>query len=694
MFISKIHIKNFRNFKDNEVQFNDGINVIIGHNNAGKSNLLRALGLVLNQKSQKRLTINDFNMKSTLDELKQQSPRILIEVTIFKGKTSTEDDLVTVSEWLTKLDENYEAKLTYEFFLPEKYEEKYLNTIREWVNPNEGQSEQELKNKIFKLIDSEFLRYYTYKIWGGEVANHNQADGDLLQKFDFQFLDAIRDVERDLISGRNVMLKKVLNFFLDYEIKSSNAQALDKESAIKEKRDEFSGKSAELIKVLDKRIEKGKQQILNYATSTGASLKSTPNFEGETSDVEMLSFLRLIVEEAGFKIPASHNGLGYNNLIYISILLAQMQADADEDYLGSNSKIFPMLVIEEPEAHLHPSMQDKFLKFLRDNISNDRVRQIFITSHSTHVTSATELDEIICLHHDLNGNTNVGYLGKVFDDSDEDVKSKKYVKRFLDATKSNMLFAEKIILVEGLAEQLLINVFATILKIPLEDHHISVINVGGRHFNHFLKLFDTEQSKQAVFKKVACITDRDPSRKDISKNTDKYEKCYPFEYGVDSSNYKYKDHATFLIEKYQNHTNIKFFSQDRDKGKTFEYDLVLNNPTCKLLITDSMSNKDEIRRMMDLNQENPLSDYLDLLVNGKKISKESERIKQSIEGLNNEWSEEDKKHAVIASRYLNSIGKGENALELACALEDNLINETEEFIVPEYIEEAIKWIIE
>lgn len=274
--------------------------------------------------------------------------------------------------------------------------------------------------KAFKTIDNEFLRLYTHKIWGGEVTNQNQADSELLQRFDFQFLDAIRDVERDLVSGRNVMLKEVLHFFLDYEIKSSTDKTLDKNKEIKSKSKQFSEDSSTLIGVLDKRIESGKKAILSYASQTGASLKATPNFEGETSDIEMLSFLRLIVEEAGFKIPVSHNGLGYNNLIYISILLAKMQANADEEYFGGNSKIFPMLVIEEPEAHLHPSMQDKFLKFLKTNISNDTVRQIFITSHSTHVTSATELEEIICLHHDIDESTRVGYLGKIFDDSSED----------------------------------------------------------------------------------------------------------------------------------------------------------------------------------------------------------------------------------------------------------------------------------
>ena len=352
MYISKIKIENFRNFKENEIEFNDGINIIIGHNNAGKSNLIKALGLVLNPNSKKRLSIHDFNMNASLDELKQHSPKVSITVTISKGKTSNNDDLVTVSEWLTSLTEDYEAKLTYEFFLPERYEKAYFDRMNDLLGsyrsgfcapytmkyillskPLVGPISR-MKNEAFKTISNEFLRFYTYKIWGGEVANQNQADSESLQKFDFQFLDAIRDVERDLISGRNVMLKEVLHFFLDYEIKSSQDTDEHKNDNLKNKREEFYSKASGLIEVLDKRIASGRDKILSYASDTGASLKSKPGFEGETSDIEMLSFLKLIIEEkTGFKIPASHNGLGYNNLIYISILLAKMQADADEDYL-------------------------------------------------------------------------------------------------------------------------------------------------------------------------------------------------------------------------------------------------------------------------------------------------------------------------------------------------------------------------
>ena len=79
----------------------------------------------------------------------------------------------------------------------------------------------------------------------------------------------------------------------------------------------------------------------------------------------------------------------------MSLLLAKMQVNADVNYLDSNAKVFTTLAIEEPEAHLHPAMQYKFLKFLNEHKREKKVRQIFVTTHSTHITSAVSLDEII-----------------------------------------------------------------------------------------------------------------------------------------------------------------------------------------------------------------------------------------------------------------------------------------------------------
>lgn len=119
MYISKVKINNYRSFINTEIDLNEGINVLIGHNNAGKSNLLKALAIVLGSTS-KKMSIHDFNKDIKLEKLKGGPPRITIEIHITQSTNEDlmGDDLVTVSNWLTKLEEPYEAKLQYEFFLP------------------------------------------------------------------------------------------------------------------------------------------------------------------------------------------------------------------------------------------------------------------------------------------------------------------------------------------------------------------------------------------------------------------------------------------------------------------------------------------------------------------------------------------------------------------------------------------------
>lgn len=680
MYISKVKIKGFRNFKEKEIIFNDGINVIIGHNNAGKSNILKAISLVIDTQSSKRLEVSDFNQNVTLEELKANPPTVVINLFISQSENedTNSDDLVTVGNYLTRLEVPYEALITYEFFLPESEKDKYVSALS---------GIDEIK-KAWKVIKHDFIRLYISKIWGGDPNLQMQADSESLQKFDFQFLDAIRDVERDMFSGRNTLLRDVLDFFMDYEIKNDTTKDVDTKLAeIRSLKEKFSTDADVLLETLQERMQSGKEQILDYAKQTGASFnKANPDFDGSLSDVELFSALKLIIKyETGITIPATHNGLGYNNLIFMSLLLSKMQVNSDGKYLGSNAKVFPILAIEEPEAHLHPAMQYKFLKFLKENKDvKKKARQIFVTTHSTQITSAVSLDEIICLHNE-NNVLSIGYPGKVFSSSEEDLKSKAYVQRFLDATKSDMLFAQKVILVEGIAEELLFPTMAKYLGQSVEDNHVAIINVGGRYFDHFIKLFNPARP-HSIPKKIACITDRDPSRK--NKNGGKsFEKCYPYELHKDVANYDYAENAQANIDKFGIDGNIRFFSQDAGTGKTFEYDIVWHNPTLELLITESMKNQQEIRELM----QSSLADGLNKL----RESNENERIIQSLDAC--DWQDEDKIKSLIASRYLNSIEKGENSLELCHRLEENLLKvdaEKESFNVPQYIKDAIEWLIQ
>lgn len=687
MYISNLTLKNFRSFKkEKTINFHEGTNVIIGHNNAGKTTIIKALELLFNNKKTKKLSIDDFNKKTTCEQLKKEPPKVTITATLTESNDegTYSDDLVTVSTWLTKLESPYEARITYEFFLPEKELEDYRDTMN-----NIGTNDI---NDYWNEIQHSYLRKYIHKVYVGDPIYRNPIDSESINKFAFQFLTAIRDVERDLFTGSNTLLKEVIDFFMDYEIKiNATLNQSQKNLQIQERKKQFSKEAQSLIKVLQKRMEKGKDHMLRYVKNTGASFdQMQPAFEGNILDTELYSALKLIVEnETGIRLPAINNGLGYNNLIYISLLLAKMQKDASGDYLGSNAKIFSILAIEEPEAHLHPNMQYKFLKFLKQNRESE-VRQIFITSHSPNITAAVDLDDIIVLYKDQD-EIEVAYPGKVFGENEEDIKSKKYVERFLDVTKADLFFAKNIMLVEGLAEQLLLPSFSESLGQDLTDTHTSIINIGGRYFDHFLKLFDKSRNGNAIKKKVACITDVDPVRKKKDDKGASWEACLPLLLNSEPDSYEYRSCSNGLVNSEKNNANkeIRVFSQKEGESSTLEYDLILENITCTELITDSFSNKEELQKLMIAYQsEKTLNEMIQILRNGN--------YKRNIENniANNLFSEDEKKKHIIAGRYLGSLNKGEAAQELAHVI---LVliggnNEKVNINCPNYIKEAIEWI--
>lgn len=688
MYIAELLIENFRSFKNQtKIEFHEGINVIIGQNNAGKTTVIKALELLFSNSKSKRLLIDDFNRDTTVEELKAEPPKIKLSATLVEsdGEEEYSEELVTVASWLTKLESPYEAQITYEFYLPEKEVEEYKSSMNSISNSD--------PEECWNIIRDDFLRKYTHKVLIGNPTHSNGVDPESINKFDFQFLSAIRDVERDLFSGRNPLLKEIIDFFMDYEIKTSDT--LDKSqqiAEIKAKKQAFSLNAKMLIKSLQDRMVEGNRHMLKYVEDTGAGFDGmSPSFDGMILDTELYSALKLIVQnETGIKLPAINNGLGYNNLIYISLLLAKMQKDASGDYLGANAKVYSVLAIEEPEAHLHPNMQYKFLKFLKEN-QDTEVNQIFITTHSPNITAAVDLEDIIVLQK-YDKETRVAYPGKVFKDTPDDQKSKNYVKRFIDVTKADMFFSKNLILVEGLAEQLLVPEFAAAMELDLADTHTSIINIGGRYFDHFLKLFDTEKSEFAIKKKVVCITDLDPVKKEKHIKNASWVKCSPLFLNTENEKYDYKFSSNTIIQNrgLNHHEEIKVYTQEKGKSSTFEHDLLLKNTTAIDLLTDSVSNQEELKKIMlaikdekkDVNQivsllkENEYKEQVKrLLLTSTITDKERQNIKSQI----------------IADRYLSSIKKGEVAQELAHAI-SNPSDSTKKILPPDYIKEAIKWI--
>lgn len=139
----------------------------------------------------------------------------------------------------------------------------------------------------------------------------------------------------------------------------------------------------------------------------------------------------------------------------------------------------------------------------------------------------------------------IGYPKKCFTDSDEDKKSKGLVQRYLDATRCDMFFANKLIFVEGMAEEILLPTFARYLGYDLANHHILIVNTGLRYYRDFLKMFDSTLENR-INKRIACITDIDPMRDGSA--------CYPFEYGIEEG-HTYSHHGEEEITSYASHPN-------------------------------------------------------------------------------------------------------------------------------------------
>ncbi|KUG17087.1 putative atp-dependent endonuclease of the old family [hydrocarbon metagenome] len=656
MYISRIRIQNYRCFQDNTINFNQGLNIIIGENNAGKTTVLKALQLVFNRPNTEKPTVEDFYRKiPSLEE----PPEIKITVTIKETPDESPTDKAVIATWLTKISSPWEATLTYKFFLPEININKYKEIIKYFKDKK--------NNNYFDLLEK-FLPKYVSRIYAGNPDSMNKAELEWLEKFDCRLLGAFRDVESEMLTGRNPLLKQVLNYFLDFDLRGIGAQSAENIEQQNQRHEEFSSCSQQLILKLNERLDI--DNILKATRDTGASVGGEPFLGGKLEEGDAIAALKLMIRKSGIEIPIVNNGLGYNNLIYISLVLCNLDLITSQE-LGDNAKIFPMLLIEEPEAHLHPALQYNFLRFLRKSIENKSLsRQIFITTHSTHITAAVDLDSIICMTSQADSTIKIAYPSSVFSQSEEDLKSKKYVERYLDATKSNMLFSKGIIFAEGITEQLLLPCLAEYLDKPLEVNHVAIVRVDGVTFKHFIKLFGgvpEAQRSYALIRNVSCLLDTDPSKREKNKPRARWNSCWPFEIGISEDNiYREKSGVILALEGMSKSNNIKLFYNKTMKGRTFEYDFAFDNSDCDLVIDETF----------ELSDDEELIQILDKY----DFTHKSER-----------------KRAHIAASYLIDIekrkNKGENAFDLERRLRENLrsVENRKTIHVPDHIKDAISW---
>lgn len=550
MYLSSLKLKNFRSFgsASHEIKFNKGLTVLVGENDSGKSAILDAIRIVLGTTDFSWYRINDsdfYNEDSSLE----------IEISCkFTDLSSIETSAFL--EYLTYEDDDKGKKI------PSLYLNWKCRYMQSFKPPRPVSSMTTGKNGDGPVLSPE--------------------SREILR---VTYLRALRDAYSDMQSGRNSRLSQVVQ----------NVPAISEGEADLEEGVELNELSLVGIFNLSnkllaeypalKAVKNQMTDILkNQMLLDGDNLAT--RFEVTGSDTADAKKLTSLLEKLDLTIDKDTTslkgvpGLGTSNIMSMACELLLRR---------SSQEACQLLLIEEPEAHIHAQRQMKLVKSLQHEAEANS-QQIILTTHSPLLASAVKLENIILIK-----NGNAYPLSKSETNLDEN--DYIFLERYLDATKANLFFARNVMIVEGPGEALLLPTLSRLLNRDFVDFGVSLVDVRSTGLRRYSKIFQRKNKDNPQYSgdwlniKVACITDRD-----IMPNCAP-RICLNREYNDDKTNWPEINDRRWIVESDFNDTqkatylnriqvkangqNVKTFVSDK---WTLEYDLAyygLNNVTMK-----------------------------------------------------------------------------------------------------------------
>lgn len=494
LYISRVVINNFRNFRFADVKLGHK-QVIIGENNVGKTNFLRAIQLILDptlSDEDRMLQESDFN--DSIDNPMENKEEILIEVYI----------------------DNFEQNKT------------ILTVFQDAsVKTKEGKEVLKFTYRFFPYIDDAGNVEYQYNIYKGN--DETKKFGSYERKYlNIKVIKALRDVEGEIRNSRTSPIQKMLK---DYAIEKQELEYIA----------EAYRKNGEDILNLDELVDLTNNINRRFSMILGNSDFDVSLQAMEINPSKVLSSLKLLMSQRN----TTDISLGLNNILYISMILQLLQdktipsliksekyielsAIEDSDILNDTyeksknenyflksditdeqrnelyqfmSKNMPIsngvtiLAIEEPEAHLHPVNQRLIYKDVIKNNSNS----VLLTTHSTQITAIAPIESIVHLHDDGKGGTEIHATAGMSMSDGEFLD----VERYLDVKRGEIYLGKAVLLVEGIAEEYLVPKFAELLGKPLDEKGIIICNINCTNFTPYVKLLKNLSIPYAI------ITDGD-----------------------------------------------------------------------------------------------------------------------------------------------------------------------------------------
>jgi putative ATP-dependent endonuclease of the OLD family len=476
MFLSQLTIKNFRQFGADEpvfsVDFREGVTALVGENDSGKTAVIDAIRHALMTRDMEFMRVQPEDFHIGADG--KQAAEITIRARL-SGLTDSEKG--AFAEYLTY--EGAEVVLYVHWFARRLSE---TPGSRRWVD---------------------------IAVRSGPAGEGPSFDATVRQLHATAYLRPLRDAEREMSPGRGSRLSQILNNFPEIKKGQSFDPASPPADAAQAANLSLSGLSDYLRHLVDRHEGIGGAQkaintdYLACLSLAGEALHGRISFaEGGTDAAR----LRQILERLELDLlagpdgrPRGTYGLGSNNLLFMACELL---------LLGKEPDGLPLLLIEEPEAHLHPQRQLRLMEFLESAAkplvgSTRRQVQVIVTSHSPNLTSKIPLQNLVLLHRQ-------GAYSMAEGQTHLSKSDYRFLQRFLDVTKANLFFSRGLVVVEGDGEAILVPTLARLIGRDLTEHGVSIVNVGGTGLRRYARILQRQDPAKGVFAiPTACLADMD-----------------------------------------------------------------------------------------------------------------------------------------------------------------------------------------
>ncbi|WP_108816846.1 ATP-dependent nuclease [Loktanella sp. Alg231-35] len=508
MHISRLQLVNYRNFSRATVKFQKGVNTIIGENGSGKTNLFRAIRLLLDDNLMRmayRLDERDFHRG--LGEWRGHWIIISLEFTDVSQDEAIQSLFlhgvgniagaavdratynlvfrpnVSIRQKLSELaagDETALAALRQEISLAD-YETVFT-----------GKSSADFADPaVYRSLVGDFEAVmFPNELTPPEIGGIVPGMFSISNEIGFTFIQALRDVVAEFQNNRTnpllTLLKGKSGEIDEAAFAPITKLVLDLNSSI----EELDDVSAIRHDIRDTITDAAGETYSPKSLSIRSDLSDEPD--------RLFQSLKLFVgeAEADYEGGIHELSLGGANLIYLTLKLLEFK------YQKVKQTFANFLIVEEPEAHIHTHIQ----KTLFDRMNYDET-QIIYSTHSTHISEASNVENINILGRN-------GSVCEVYQPSTGlDPNEIGNIQRYLDAVRSNLLFAKSVLLVEGDAEEILIPILIKqVFGISLDELGVSLINIRSTGFSNVAILFHD----QRIRKNCAIITDLDKAFIDLT----------------------------------------------------------------------------------------------------------------------------------------------------------------------------------